>query len=558
MRGAHHAALTLTTTLLVLLIARTGGAQLAAWNSYGYINVSGMLEPVSTETFTTGRNFRIFGETGFWDIDQTVKRGGWLMDVSGGVGVWRNLAVGVGFSQAHTTNGEALVTAEVPNPIFFDRPRFASASFPLERREQAIHLQVALMVPLHDRLELSIYGGPSRFSLRQNFVLDSIRLGPETAAPLFNEVEISGLDVGEFDDSGMGVNVGADLSYMLTRWLGGGVFLRYAGASLDVPSELPVSGDVGGFQVGFGLRTRFPRRPGRRLGRQPVEPEDVTARPFSSTQSEQTLRVLRTAVVVAEPSGDADVVGTVAPGEILELLDERGSWYLVRPPDDGTPSDWRTGWINVAMVEPLRGSVSQPRGVPTAPSQAQTRSAQRRRGLYPGTETTVAWAHLRDSSLSDLSNVLVAFGGPSINDTSALGFSVATTTNFNPWFGVTTEGGGNFFSQDVGSVELFDIQIWTILAGPKFTLRLADRVAPYGRVLLGPAYVSASIPLEGVSEGFWDFALQPGGGVDIVLSDRVALRVGVDARIMSDKPFSDHTTNQFRFTTGVTFRSNFK
>ena len=69
----------------------------------------------------------------------------------------------------------------------------------------------------------------------------------------------------------------------------------------------------------------------------------------SSAQS--TLRVLRSAVVVADPKGDADVVGTVLAGEILELLDERGSWYLVRPPDDGSEREWRTGWLKQGMVE---------------------------------------------------------------------------------------------------------------------------------------------------------------------------------------------------------------
>ena len=54
-----------------------------------------------------------------------------------------------------------------------------------------------------------------------------------------------------------------------------------------------------------------------------------------------TVRVLQTSVIVSEPRGDAEVVATVAPGAVLELLDERGSWYLVRSPD--TTRDWRTG-----------------------------------------------------------------------------------------------------------------------------------------------------------------------------------------------------------------------
>ena len=102
------------------------------------------------------------------------------------------------------------------------------------------------------------------------------------------------------------------------------------------------------------------------------------------------------------------------------------------------------------------------------------------------------------------------------------------------------------------------MQVWTVLSGPKFTVRATDRVAPFGQVLFGVAYVNADIPLAGLSESDWEFALQPGGGIDVVLSDRVALRFGLDARILFGKPFVDHETNQLRFTTGVTFRSSFR
>ncbi len=278
-------------------------------------------------------------------------------------------------------------------------------------------------------------------------------------------------------------------------------------------------------------------------------------------QQAPTVRVVQTSVIVNEPRGDADVVATVTPGAVLELLDERGSWYLVRPPD-ATPSDWRTGWINRSMVEVLDAGVSrEPRPVPTVPTRrvpAQARVIDRQRGTYPGIETTVGWSLLRDSSLSDISDLSILLGGPSLNDTSALGVAVAITENLNPWLGVTVDIGVNFFSQDLVGIEVFDFKILTILAGPKFTYRQADRVAPFGQLLIGGAYLNASVPLVGFSESEFNFVLQPGGGIDVVLSDGVALRFGFDARILFDRPFAGDTTNQFRFTTGITFRSNFK
>ena len=212
------------------------------------------------------------------------------------------------------------------------------------------------------------------------------------------------------------------------------------------------------------------------------------------------------------------------------------------------------------MVEVLdAGVVREPRTVPTAPSRrgpAQARAVDRQRGTYPGIETTVGWSLLRDSTLGDFSDLAVFLGGPSVNDTSALGVFVALTDNVNPWFGVTVDIGVNFFSQDLVGIDIFDFKILTLLAGPKFTYRQVDRVAPFGQFLIGAAYQYVSIPLADVVESELDFALQPGGGVDVALTDGVALRFGVDARILFGE--AGNTANQFRFTTGITFRSNFK
>ena len=261
----------------------------------------------------------------------------------------------------------------------------------------------------------------------------------------------------------------------------------------------------------------------------------------SVASAQSTLRVLRSAVVVAEPAGDANVVATVTSGELLEVLDERGSWYLVRPPDDGTPGDWRTGWVNQAMVELLDAdTTSRSPSVSTALSQPRPsarRPTQLRGELYsyPGTETSVGWAFSNDDGL-----------------TSPLGFNVGVTNNFNPWIGVTTEGGANFYSVGVLGFEVFDAQLYTLMA-PKFTLRTVDRIAPFGQLLAGVTYARGNfLGLEGDN---LFFTMQPGGGIDILASDIVGLRFGFDSRIGF---VSSTTARDFRFTAGVTFRSNFK
>jgi len=171
---------------------------------------------------------------------------------------------------------------------------------------------------------------------------------------------------------------------------------------------------------------------------------------------------------------------------------------------------------------------------------------------YPHRETTVAWSVLGNSLPSEVSDLSVLLGGRAINDTSTVGFSVAVSENYGPSLGVTLEIGKTSFSESIVGLE-----IWTVLAGPKFTLRRGNRVVPFAQFLVGPAHHNASVLRA--SAGDLNFALQPGGGVDIVLSSAVALRLGFDARVVFDRrPFAGDSINQFRFTTGFTYRSNFR
>lgn len=98
---------------------------------------------------------------------------------------------------------------------------------------------------------------------------------------------------------------------------------------------------------------------------------------LARAQTVTTLRVLRTTTVLEEPQGSAAVVATVNTGDVLEVLDQRNGWYLVRPPAQSTLS-WKTGWINSTSAELL------PQGGQPAPGQPAPAQAKTRKGFIIG------------------------------------------------------------------------------------------------------------------------------------------------------------------------------
>jgi hypothetical protein len=79
----------------------------------------------------------------------------------------------------------------------------------------------------------------------------------------------------------------------------------------------------------------------------------------TAAQSVTTVRVARVTAVLEQPAGDARSLGSVAVGEVLDVLDERDGWFLVRPPAGGSPHTWRTGWLSAMTVVAMdRGAVA--------------------------------------------------------------------------------------------------------------------------------------------------------------------------------------------------------
>jgi hypothetical protein len=215
----------------------------------GFVNVNVGMQPSSRSVGRTN-SFPVYGETATLTTAQENGEGG-IFDITGGYRFgpdWYgpNLGVAVGFSNFTNTSDSGVVVT-VPDPLIFDRPQTVNTSVnDLQYSERGVHLQAVWFMPITNQIDVALSAGPSFIRVSQDLVSTvSIPAGTQNATPV----------VATEKKTGIGINIGIDGSYLFTRNLGAGVFLRYAGAKVDLPSI----GDlrVGGFQAGVGARVRF-------------------------------------------------------------------------------------------------------------------------------------------------------------------------------------------------------------------------------------------------------------------------------------------------------------
>lgn len=253
----RRTSLTVAVCVLLMASAREADAQVGQpWTDLGYFNLNAGFESASG-TLNDSTTFTLYDESGTKTVGLDTDSGA-LIDFSVGSRVWRNVSVGIGFHHGGSS-GEAAVQSSVPHPLFFDSNRnVATTAGDLDRSERAIHLQFGYVVPINDRLSVHITAGPSFFRLKQEVVSDVTFA--EVGLP-FTDVNVTPV-VTERSDSATGGNVGIDVAYLAyettTLRLGGGVFIRYSGASASITVlQNEVDSDVGGLQFGLGARLRF-------------------------------------------------------------------------------------------------------------------------------------------------------------------------------------------------------------------------------------------------------------------------------------------------------------
>jgi hypothetical protein len=225
------------------------------WTDRGYLWVNGIYQGGSS-AFTQTQTWPYFAETAVTAIEYPAKNAPGF-DVAGGYRVWRNLAVGAGVtivSRSTTTT----VTGSIPNPLYLNKPRTLSGGFGANNSETAINLQATWAIPLSPKMMLMLFAGPSIFSVKQTIVQPQ-GIGVSSAYP-YESGAITSANTSEMSKTAVGFGAGADISYYFSKTVGVGAMIRFARASASFPvtGQPAVSVDAGGFQLGGGMRIRFP------------------------------------------------------------------------------------------------------------------------------------------------------------------------------------------------------------------------------------------------------------------------------------------------------------
>ena len=191
----------------------------------------------------------------------------------------------------------------------------------------------------------------------------------------------------------------------------------------------------------------------------------------------------------------------------------------------------------------------KPASVATVAQERPTDVRPRPQGTiaYPAWETSVGWGMLNEDSAS-----------------VPLGWNASVAANLTPWLSTVVEVGGHYQSlNDDTGIPGFNVSRnkQTYMSGVRFSGRIGGgRVNPFGQVLADFMYrrVDVQSPFVGNSQttmSEFPFAIQPGGGVDIKLSESIALRMQVDVQTV----FADgEASRTFRFAPGIVVRSGRK
>ena len=189
---------------------------------------------------------------------------GVAFELGGGVLATRQFGVGVTYGTT-VQEDPANLSIDIPHPIL-PSPNATDTGVTdrsLKRSESSVHIHGAFVSQPDDRTGFRVFGGPTYFRIQQDAVQNIVYDQQFLPFDPLNEVSITGSVIERIpyhEATGWGFHVGADVSWFYTQGLGIGVVGRYSRGTVEVRDPLTGADadlDVGGFQVGGGVRIRF-------------------------------------------------------------------------------------------------------------------------------------------------------------------------------------------------------------------------------------------------------------------------------------------------------------
>jgi len=225
------------------IVAATPAPARAQSGERAFLNFGVGAQP-ERHSVTASTSFPLYDETATVSAEQHISNGP-LFEIGCGAHVTRSLAIGAAFSTFGRPGGGTL-TASVPDPIFYNRPANLSRdASDLEHKERSIHVQALYFVPVNEKFDISLSAGPSFIHVSQDLITASVDSGTGAVTP--TPVTETG--------NAVGFNAGGQINYLFTSRYGVGLFVGYAGGSVDLPHATGFK--VGGFRTGLALQARF-------------------------------------------------------------------------------------------------------------------------------------------------------------------------------------------------------------------------------------------------------------------------------------------------------------
>ena len=143
-----------------------------------------------------------------------------------------------------------------------------------------------------------------------------------------------------------------------------------------------------------------------------------------------------------------------------------------------------------------------------------------------------------------------------LNETLPVGWYVGLAGNVNRWFGIEGEVSGAYLtrSEPIAIDRTVNVtsKLHTLMGGVCLSARINRRFILYHPVLIGGAHASISTDTVGLarSPSETKFALQPGIGVNLMVTNKIGVQVAADYRrvfLNEDRGVE----NESRFTIGI-------